>query len=244
MRQKIDAPEINDLQLLREYKNTFLEWQSNLSSLGVKFPRRKPLKSVPWPGATLQLLILHKYMGDFVSKEGLAELAQYHNNRLKRDQQARHLGTQRGFNVLCGLETIPETGEVVPRGYYMLVNMTETKPGFCLPKRDAATPPPKYADGTPCSTCSAIQGQPHPKYPTQMAKMEAGHRDPTKPLLGDNVMPQCQDCNKTTKDSIIWGPGEHPLPIALNSPTLVKKSSPAIRKAIYDTLQAEFGGSE
>ena len=238
--EKVEDPNISDLEIIRIYKTILMEWQDNLKDLGVRLPQKSKEKSKRENGALLQLLILRKYKGKYVSKEGLSEAVRDKNAKLKSDQQARHLGTQRGFNVLCGGEIDPNTKEKVPFGYYILINMTDTKPGFCLSKRDARTPTPKYKDGDCCANCGAIQGQQHPKKPTQITKIEAGHRDPAKPLLGDNIIPQCQYCNKTTKNHVVWGPGNYPLPIALGSPDLLMRSSLDVQKATYDLLHDKF----
>lgn len=131
MTPRIDLVELSDSELNRQYKRIEDMWERHLKPQGIAFPSKygKTAVGTFWSGATLQLVCLAAHEGKFVSKEALSFFVTEHNPNLKGDQQARHLGTQRGFNVLCAGDHLP-SGEPVPFGYYILLNMTNTKPGW------------------------------------------------------------------------------------------------------------------
>jgi hypothetical protein len=55
-----------------------------------------------------------------------------------------------------------------------------------------------------CASCGSLEGEPNFDAKGTNTRLEKGHMDPTKDLTDDNVIPQCQICNKSYKDKFIF----------------------------------------
>jgi len=54
-----------------------------------------------------------------------------------------------------------------------------------------------------CATCGCKEGQEH-RYYLKEVKLQKGHKDPRKVLDMNNIIPQCQFCNRQDKDRWVY----------------------------------------
>jgi hypothetical protein len=216
-------------------------WSNNLKEKFVTLPEDKLLKSKKWHGNQIQLCLLYKYKGQLINKDHAAETIKRINYSLGGDQQFRHLGTQRGFYVLNKGDVIPGTDKKCPASYHMLVNLTQEKPGWSYEKRDSLQ---KFSfdDGEECFICGAIQGEPHPRNPSLITKLEAGHMDPFMALTKKNMIPTCSYCNKANKDKWVFDKSGKVKGFASanNGIKYIKGSPELIKIEIYSYLSKIF----
>ena len=170
---------------------------SPLPSKGIRLPRAETQA-----GETL--LYLWQMKGQVVYKN---EAEKVICSRLKiqvRDiQSLRHLSKQRGFNILQGGSIFQ--GEKLPRGTYVFLGFDQANSFWSLSRReenlDWKSIKQRYRNS--CATCGAVEGKEH-RFTGSIVVLEKGHKDPTKPMDEENIIPQCKDCNKVAKDHVIF----------------------------------------
>jgi hypothetical protein len=123
--------------------------------------------------------------------------------------QARHLGTQYGYNILKGTDIHPVTKQKVPKSHYLLLDLLNSHPGFIPKKRniditknDWETLKNQYDYS--CVSCGSIDGQPMRWNPYAITNLQQGHMNPLKPLSIGNIIPQCAYCNQQYKNKAIF----------------------------------------
>lgn len=92
----------------------------------------------------------------------------------------------------------------------------------------------KTVYGSRCATCGAREGHPDPRYGDDLVKLQQGHQDPAKPINNDNVLPQCQFCNRAYKNDFAFDDKGRVRAIASVAP--VRRASAAVRKQVKDWL--------
>ena len=55
-----------------------------------------------------------------------------------------------------------------------------------------------------CATFGSREGEPNYRYPGSIAKLQKAHRNPHVPLEGDNIIPQCQFCNRAARNNWVY----------------------------------------
>jgi len=171
---------------------------SPLPKLGIRLPKKKTQKAET-------LLFLYANMGEVVSKEQAEKhVFERLNSQPKDLQSLRHLGKQDGFNILQGGQEF--RGRTLGRGEYVLVNFEDSNPFWSFSRRDETNLNWKDVKGkykNTCATCGAKEGNKH-RFTGHIVVLEKGHMDPSKPMGGDNIIPQCKDCNKVAKNDIVF----------------------------------------
>ncbi len=156
-------------------------------------------------------------------------------------QQPRHLGAQDGWWIVAGgrdnivLNT--------PRGSYQLYSLEESYPGFKKGHRIINTEnwdEIKASYGYRCATCGSKEGNPHFHWSGTKTKLQKAHKDPNKPLVAGNIIPQCQKCNRADRNR--WVYDNKGRVIKLAQPSFVKNFDKEVRWEIYKILFKEFNG--
>lgn len=154
-------------------------------------------------------------------------------------QQARHLGAQSGWWIVAGgRDNIVLT---VKRGNYQLYSLEKPYPSFKKGHRVAET-----ADWTEikkqysfrCATCGSREGEPHFHWLGTKTKLQKAHKDPNKPLVAGNIIPQCQKCNRGDRNR--WVYDDKGRVIKLADANFVKNFDKEVRRKIYKILHKEF----
>ncbi len=181
-----------------------------LAAAGVKLPKLGP-HSKPTKDAIV-LATLCKYIRVPVSKSELTAVVRTYYPETSDVQQARHLSRQKGFFIISGQRGDGEyfAGATVPSGAYCLVTLEEPYPQF-----DGISGPRsarggsdfqelKQKFGNRCATCGSREGEPSFLNRAKVTVLQEGHMDPTRALQIDNMIPQCDECNRAYKDKFIF----------------------------------------
>lgn len=154
-------------------------------------------------------------------------------------QQARHLGAQDGWWILAGGRD--NIVAQVKKGNYQLHTLQETYPNFKKGHRVAQTDDwdkIKEQYGFRCATCGSREGEPHFHWTGTKTKLQKSHKDPNKPLIAGNIIPQCQKCNRADRNR--WVYDDKGRVIKLADPNFVKNFDKDVRWKIYAILYKEF----
>jgi ribosomal protein L34E len=157
-------------------------------------------------------------------------------------QQARHLGAQKGWFISAGGRDNKDVS--LTRGEYQLVSLEKPYPAFKGHRIEKAEDWEglKRQYGFRCATCGSKEGEPNIHWPNTITRLQKSHKDPQKPLVGSNIIPQCQKCNRSYKKD--WVFDERGRVRKLANPQVIKRSEERIRWAVYKILYAEYRGRE
>lgn len=111
-------------------------------------------------------------------------------------QSVRHLAKQDGFNILQ--QGCMYNGEKLKRGHYVFLGFDKVNPYYSIKRRDESDldwDEIKKLHKFKCLTCGEKEGVKHRKT-GHITKLEKGHKDPSKDMSNDNIIPQCSYCNK------------------------------------------------
>lgn len=180
----------NDLK--QEFTN------SNAFKMGVRLPKEKSQK-----GQTL--LYLYQNLNVVVNKADAERVICKRLNIPSKDiQSLRHLSKQNGYDVLQGRDQFEN--KILKKGEYVLTGFNNVNPYWNLSRRDESdldfdSLKKKYKNC--CATCGSKEGKKHRKT-GQIVKLEKGHMDPRQAMSSDNIIPQCEHCNKIAKDYFVF----------------------------------------
>ena len=154
-------------------------------------------------------------------------------------QQARHLGAQSGWWIVAGgRDNIVAS---LRRGWYQLHTLEKPYPSFHLGHRITETANwalLKKQYGFRCATCGSEEGEPHLHWPATKTKIQIAHKDPNKPLVAGNIIPQCQKCNRADRNR--WVYDDKGRVIKLADANFVRNFDTMVRWKIYKILCREF----
>ena len=229
----LSTEEINSLNLEIEKL-----YDLHLKEIGLKLPRVNSAKRY-W------IIYLYKYLGKAVHKDVISQFVREHVPNAGRDQQIRHLGAQDNYYCLNWKDIFQ--GEEIPRGYSLLVNLTEPNPKFEIEqhKRDMVLNATDFEDIKQaflycCATCGVKEGSIHP-ITNKKVQLQQGHMDPSLPLELNNIIPQCEYCNQNIyKNDFVFD--NHGYPKKIYNPRYILKSDENIQKQMYEILSKKFKG--
>jgi hypothetical protein len=164
------------------------DWEKYLKPYGVKFNFKESSNKHK------VLNFLYENITVWFHKSEIAENIGYKGPDL---QEPRHLGKQSGWYV-----------EQDGKGNYRLVTIKEPHPSFAAKKRlnelntsDFAVM--KSAYDYRCATCGEKEGKRH-RFEHGKVVLEKGHMDPRKDMSPENIIPQCNYCNKFYGDRFVF----------------------------------------
>ena len=192
---------------------------------GVKIPDtgqyRRFAKSI-W------LAVLHYYQNKSVHKDTISDICQRDQPKLGRDQQVRHLKRDgwkltgaRGYHRLDPYQPSPEwVNEMArQRGRIEAETFAEVKQLY----------------GDRCATCGARAGRPDSRYGEDIVILQQGHMEPTKPAIRENIIPQCQFCNRAYRRDYVFDDKGRVRAVADIGP--VQRAAPAVKQKIWQWLK-------
>ena len=208
-------------------------WESYLKRYEVRLPKENTAKRV-W--LSILLIIYEDYDGGWIHKDDVAELTLAILPNLNRDQQVRHLKRD-GWNV----ESAGTSGR------HRFYDPYRPSPEWENDRLRAAAVASgdfdtlKRAFAYRCATCGAKEGEPDVRYGSQdVVALQQGHRDPAKRGTVDNILPQCQFCNRAYRDDFVFNEKGRVTAVATVGP--VQRASASVRSLIYDFLHGELHG--
>lgn len=231
------APEkiASQYQVLADFHEKFLK------KFGVKLPKLRDSSGM-FTKDTLVLvyLSLGYPMTRPVSKTELTHFVQSFYPDTPDVQQARHLGAQMGWWIAAGGRDNIVVN--LKRGQYQLHTLEKPYPAFHLGHRTAETanwPLLKKQYNFRCATCGSEENEPHLHWPATKTKLQKSHKDPNKPLIAGNIIPQCQKCNRADRNR--WVYDDKGRVIKLADANFVRNFDTMVRRKIYKILREEFG---
>ena len=238
LQSKMDEQEIKAVyDMIKNYHEKFL------IKFGVKMP-----KLVNKKGMTKNALILVYLARDYpktkkVTKTELTRFVREYFPEVNDVQQARHLGAQDGWWIVSGgRDNIVASLKL---GEYQLHTLEQPYPDFKKGHRVSDTGNWKKLKEQykfRCATCGSREDEPHFHWSGTKTKLEKSHKDPNKPLVKGNIIPQCQKCNRGDRNR--WVYDNKGRVIKLADAKFVKNFDKEVRKKIYKILYKEFKGKK
>lgn len=201
-------------------------WESNLESLGVKWPTS---------GVKIaQLVGLSFFVGEPVSKDSLGWFVGKVAGG-SADTQARHLRNDGWFILLSGRgephSNTLANGDRMPRGSYALASLAQPDATFLRNERLTREGRAGAKDWHElcilykgkCAHCGATTKKP-----------DKGHMDPTKPANIENLLPLCVPCNNWAASDVVFDANGRV--IAVRSERFLEKADSAALKRMRNWL--------
>ena len=227
---------VNQYKLIAEYHKKFLE------KYGVTMPK---LYTGSGNFTKDALVLIYLSIGypktRKVSKTELTKFIRNYHPDTNDVQQARHLGAQAGWWIVAGGRD--NIVLKIERGAYQLYKLEEPYPNFKKGHRVSDTSDweeIKARYGYRCATCGSREGEPHLHWPGTRTVLEKAHKDPNKPLVAGNIIPQCQKCNRGDRNR--WVYDDKGRVIKLADANFVRNFDKSVRWKIYRILYKEFNG--
>lgn len=218
-------------QLQKAHEQARKIWQRHLRQHGVSEPPGLAVAKGIWIATLMHAFDYHRE--EWLHKDFIAEVTTSLLPDLGRDQQVRHLKRD-GWNV----ESLGN------RGKHRITDPYQPHPSYINEQRRRASQITaqdfeelKEKTGYQCLTCGAIEGEPSPRYGEGIVKLQQGHRDPEQAPTMDNIIPQCQYCNRGYRDYFTFDEKGRVRAVASIEP--VAQASLRVQQKIYQFLQAQ-----
>ncbi len=196
---------------------------------GVRLPGRGTYQWV-W----LAMLWIRRDSHQGVHKDAISDAVRMLYPNAGRDQQVRHLKRSGwsltgdgGWHKLDPYHPSPEwaSEQARHRGRLNAQTFSDLKATY----------------GSKCLTCGAYEGRPDVRYTGDLIELQQGHRDPEKPADDiDNIIPQCQFCNRAYRDDFTFDEKGRVHSIASIGP--VARASERVKQAVREYLGRERDG--
>lgn len=226
----------NQYNLIKQYHEKYLK------KLGVKLPALKDSNgNYTKNGLVLTYLSIGYPKTKEVTKTELTQFVRRFYPETNDVQQARHLGAQDGWWIVAGGRD--NIVIKVKKGNYQLYTLEEPYPSFKKGHRTEQTEDwdkIKEQYGLRCATCGSREEEPHFHWPGTKTILQKAHKDPNKPLVAGNIIPQCQKCNRADRNR--WVYDDKGRVIKLADANFVKNFDKDVRQRIYEILYNEFRG--
>jgi hypothetical protein len=200
---------MNDREIKELYKLISIYHQKHLASKGVFLPKLKNSSGTYTKDALVLIFLAQNYPNTkVISKQELTEFVKTYYSDITDVQQARHLSMQKGWNILSGQRGDKEAkNQQIPSGSYKLISLETPYSAFAKERRkgfsgDFETIKEKY--NFHCATCGSKEGKEHLFRKNIIVELQKGHMDPNKPLIEENIIPQCQICNRSDRNRWIY----------------------------------------
>ena len=236
---------LNEKQLLKKYNFIKKYHEDYLEKYGVKMPKLK--RGGKYTENALALICLSEYYPDtkVITKEDLSDFIHKYRPDLKKDIQAgRHLGKQDGWYIITGTRGDSLT-EKIPDGSYKLISLEEPYPRFNPDRRGLSVDDDfwenlKKSYDYCCACCGSKEGEAHRYNPTRVTVLQKGHKNPNLPLSPENIIPQCEVCNRPDLNN--WEYNDEGRVIKIAKAEIVDNCSEELKQEIYKRLYEHFEG--
>jgi len=238
----MEKTKISDKRIKEQY-NLIKEYHEKyLKKYGVKMPKLYGRKGNFTMNALVLVYLSFGYpKTKIISKTELTNFIRNYYPEVNDVQQARHLGAQDGWWIVAGGRD--NIVLKVKRGGYQLYTLEQPYSKFKKGHRiidvdDWEKLKEQY--GYRCATCGSREGEPNFHWPGTKTILQKAHKDPNKPLVAGNIIPQCQKCNRADRNK--WVYDEKGRVIKLADGSFVRNFDKDARIKIYRILYEEFKG--
>jgi len=222
----------------QKYNEIKKSWQDFLKESDVKMPNLESRNK--YTINALVLIYLYINLGKNISKQELTDFFKSMGYECNDVQQARHLAQQSGWYILSGQRGDSECQKYnIKPGEYMLKTIKEPYPSYKNMKRTASLNANSWDElkklyDYRCATCGSKEGEKNFLYPASITKLQQGHKDPSMALSINNTIPQCDFCNRASRNYFVFdnkGRVEK-----INDPRFVLRSSQNIQEEMLKLL--------
>lgn len=238
---------LTDKQIQKQYEIVKEYHKKHLAPLGIKLPH------LLWGGKyTIDALTLVCLSQNYpnttaVTKEELTKFIKMYKPDAGDDiQSGRHLGKQKGWYIITGTRGDDFT-ESIPEGSYKLVTLEDAYPKFS-PDRRGSDVTDEFWDNLKrsydyrCACCGSKENEPHRYYPSTITTLQKGHKNPNLPLTVDNIIPQCENCNRPDLNN--WEYNDEGRVVRIAKVSVIDGCSKEMKKEIYAKLFKLFKGKK
>lgn len=220
------------------YNTIYISWNKYLKKFNVKMPTLKSGNN--YTINSLVLIYLYKNLKKNISKQELTNFLKSMGYDCNDVQQARHLAQQAGWYILSGKRGDLECKQYnIKPGEYMLKTIEEPYPSYKDLKRTDSLNANSWDElkkiyNYRCATCGSKEGEKNFLYPASITRLQQGHKDPNLPLSIENTIPQCDFCNRASRDYFVFdnkGRVEK-----INNPQFVLRSSKKVQEEMIKLL--------
>lgn len=183
---------------------------------------------------SIWLAVLHFYKNTPVHKDLISEICQRDHPNLGKDQQVRHL--KRDGWKLTGSHGFHQLDPYQPSLEW--INKSARREGRL---RATSFDEIKNLYGSKCATCGAKEGRPDTRYGQDIVTLQQGHLDPSKPTEQDNIIPQCQFCNRAYRRDFVFDEKGRVHAVADIGP--VQRATLDVKKKILKWLNNHFSNN-
>ena len=233
---------INNISLHKSYNQIKSYHQKYLKKYGVKLPKLKNSRGDYTKDALVLIYLSQGYpKTKKLTKRELTHFIRKYYPDINDVQQARHLGAQKGWWILAGGRD--NIVLALKRGEYQLYKLEEPYPGFIEERRQIKSfnwDNIKKNYYYRCATCGSKEGEPHFHWPQTKTKLQKAHKNPEQPLNKNNVIPQCQKCNRADRNRWIYN--DKGKVVKLADASVLKSCSEYVQKKAYKILYEKYNG--
>ena len=229
-------------QIAKQYNLIEQYHKKYLKKFGVKLPK---LQNGDGKFTMNALVLIFLSLGypktKVISKTELTNFIRNYYPEVNDVQQARHLGAQDGWWIVAGGRDNIMLD--VKKGSYQLYTLEQPYPDFKKGHRISDTgdfEKLKEQYGYRCATCGSREGEPHFHWSGTKTILQKAHKDPNKPLVAGNIIPQCQKCNRADRNR--WVYDEKGRVIKLADPKFILNSDIEVLWQVYKILFKNFDG--
>lgn len=232
---------LTKVQIKKQYRFIKECHSKYLKKFGVKLPKLYDKdKKITKNALVLIYLSLGYPKTREVTKTELTQFVRKFYPETNDVQQARHLGAQDGWWIVAGGRD--NIVLIVKKGNYQLYSLEKPYPSFKKGHRMIIGtdnwPKIKQQYSFRCATCGSREGEPHFHWSGTKTKLQKAHKDPNKPLVAGNIIPQCQKCNRGDRNR--WVYDDKGRVVRLANANFVKNFDKDVRRKIYKILHKEF----
>ncbi len=235
MKQEMSIKEIETTyELIENYYERYLK------KYGVKLPKLRD-KNNNFTKDALVLCYLARFYPNtvVVTKNELTNFIRKFYPDVNDVQQARHLGAQKGWFISSGGRDNVHVKKV---GEYRLISLEKPYPNFKFHRNYKITTN-QWEEilklyNYRCATCGSKDGEKHLHWNNTITKLQKSHKDPRFPLEGDNIIPQCQKCNRAYRN--FWIFDEKGRVRGIANPSVILKCDENMQFQIYQILKNKF----
>lgn len=238
MSKKLDKEIESIYQMVEGYYNKYL------ASKKVLLPKLKNKDGAYTKDALVLVALAEGYPNTKpISKTDLTNIVREFYPDVNDVQQARHLGTQKGWYIISGTR-----GEVIeiPKGCYYLQSLEVPHPSFVEHRKTGIISDDfeaiKKEYDYRCATCGSKENEPHFVRKNTIVQLQQGHMNPKKDLIAGNIIPQCQICNRPDRNRWVYDKTGRVIAVADTEDGIriilefMKKASKTTKEFIYDKL--------
>ncbi len=204
------------------------EWEKHLKEYGISLPALRFKDGRYTKDALVLVCLAQGYPNtDWVTKEALTEFIRQYYPGTTDVQSGRHLGVQKGFYILSskrGNNYPPDKPPPPGKAPYLLQTLQEPHPSFRPGRKGEITEEEferiKEEYHHRCATCGSKEGESNYHYPSSITVLQKAHRNPHLPLIKDNIIPQCQFCNRADRNNWIYDERGRVVGVAVAQPIL------------------------